>query len=265
MGSAMRKTTRIDMHVHTKGSDGFGTPKDIAAAVVRAGLDGLCITDHHCTHTAEGLRVAKACRERGLLVFRGCEYSTAQGHLLVYGVDVADLHLGRYPQMQAVVDEVDHRGGVCIPAHPYLGYKRHLGDTVLDISWVPAIEVANGQCAYRDPHPNTLAVAAATKGRLAGTGGSDAHRPADVGLTYTKFSGRIDCEREFLELLRMGHCQAITSRKRVRVRAKRYKVATLSRREDWSPAEGQDFSDSRLVGKVSLSVKSHRTFEGSIP
>ena len=211
----MRKTTRIDLHTHTRGSDGSGTPEGIAAAAVEAGLDAVCITDHHLTYTKESLEVAKALRRAGIMVFHGCEYSTAQGHLLIYGVNVEDLGLGFYPDMQETIDEVVRRGGVAIPSHPYQGYKRFLGDRVHELTNIPAIETANGQCTYRCPHNNKKAVKAASEMGVQTTGGSDAHVARSVGLTYTEFQGIITCEQEFLEALWEGEYKAVTSRKRV--------------------------------------------------
>ncbi len=210
-----RKTTRIDLHVHTRGSDGHGTPKQIAQAAVDAGLDGICLTDHHSTHNAENLKVATACRAMGLVVIHGSEYSTAQGHLLVYGVDFEELQMGFYPEMQDVIDEVNRRGGAAIPAHPYKGYKHALRDDVKNLRGVRAYEVANGQVTYQCSANNTKAVKAAESKNKLGTGGSDAHWVSGIGLTYTEFQGRITNEKEFLNALKRGQFRAITSRKRV--------------------------------------------------
>jgi len=218
------KTTKLDLHIHTKGSDGFGTPKQIANSAVAAGLNGVCITDHHKTYTPEGLKVAEACREAGLLVIHGCEYSTAQGHLLIYGVNVEDLRLGFYPEMQNVIDEVNRRGGVCVPSHPYKGYQRCLQDRVKKLKGVRAYEVANGQCCYQCPEINKKALAAVKAKRKLGTGGSDAHSPLDIGLTYTEFEGEITCEREFLNALKKGQYRAKTSRKKVSQRRRCYQA-----------------------------------------
>lgn len=215
MMTTTRKTTKIDLHTHTRGSDGIGTPEQIVKHALAAGIDGICLTDHHKTYTPESLEVAAALRKAGLLVIHGCEYSTAEGHLLVYGVNIEDLKLGFYPEIQTVIDEVNRRGGVCVPAHPYKGYKRRLEDEVKKLRGVRAYETANGQCTYQKPEANRKAVRAAQdKGKL-GTGGSDAHNPRDIGLTYTEFQGIITCEREFINAMKRGQFRAVTSRKRV--------------------------------------------------
>jgi predicted metal-dependent phosphoesterase TrpH len=221
-----RKTTKIDLHIHTRGSDGMGSPKDIVKYALAAGLDGVCLTDHHFTYTPESLDVAAALRGAGILVIHGCEYSTAQGHLLVFGVNIEDLKLGYYPDMQKVIDEVNRRGGVAIPAHPYKGYRRRLENQVKRLRGVRAYEVANGQCTYQKPSANAQAVKAAKETRKLTTGGSDAHNPRDIGLTYTEFQGVITCEYEFIQSLKQGQFRAVTSRKRVEAElSRRYSLA----------------------------------------
>lgn len=211
-----RKTTRIDMHVHTRGSDGLGTPEEIARYALRAKLDGICITDHHVTYTAEGLEVARALRQSGLLVFHGCEYSTAWGHLLIYGVNVEDFKWGYYPDPRKVISEVNAAGGLCVPAHPFKGYKRRYGDRVKLLGASAGIEVANGQCTFQNPTANKQAVSVAETHCFNTFGGSDAHNPRHVGFCYTRFDAVIQTEVELLRAMRTYKgCKAITSKKLV--------------------------------------------------
>ena len=111
--------TRADLHSHTRGSDGTSTPAQIALAAKQAGLHILCLTDHHTNETDEVHKVADALRGVGVLPIIGCEYSTQQGHLLIYGIDVPAKAYGMYPDMQAVIDDVNALGGCCITPHPY--------------------------------------------------------------------------------------------------------------------------------------------------
>lgn len=211
----MRTTTRIDMHVHTRGSDGWGSPEAIRDAALAADIDGLCLTDHHLTMTKESVEVAACCREAGLLVFHGCEYSTEWGHLLVYGVNIAELKPSRYPPMQEIINRVTDAGGVAIPSHPYHGYKRMLGENVARLRRVRALEVANGQRAVLTPAVNQKALREARRRRLWGIGGSDAHDPTWVGLAYTEFQGIIETTHDLLRALKRGTFRAVTARTRV--------------------------------------------------
>ena len=223
-----RKNTKIDMHVHTRGSDGWGQPEEIAQRAVEAGLDGICIADHHLTHTAESLDVAHACRQAGLLVFHACEYSSAWGHMLVYGCNVEDLGLGFYAHPQTVINKAQWAGGLCVPAHPYKGYRRTYGERWKQLTGIVGIEVANGQCAVQTPHYNQQAKAA-TQG--AGFGGSDAHNPDFIGACYTQFEGAIETYAELLAAMKdPKRFKAITAQKLVKKLKARRAVA-------WKPAK----------------------------
>lgn len=228
-------STKIDMHLHTKGSDGWGTPVEIAAMAALTGMDAICITDHHKTWTKEGDKVAKACEREGVTVFRGCEYSTDSGHVLIYGVDVGDLKFGFYEPVQKVIDAVLERGGVVIPSHPYKGYQRTLGDKVKALQGLRHIEVLNGQCCYQAPEANQAARKAAQAMKVYGIGGSDAHDPRGIGLAYTVFPGTIRTEGQFLRALQRSSCLPVLSRKRLglmrgvhRENPKRPKSSTLN-------------------------------------
>ena len=208
------------MHVHTRGSDGWGTPDEIVQYAQRARLDGVCLTDHHVTYTPESLEVAKALRKAGLLAFHGCEYSTSMGHLLVYGVSAESLDFGYYPHPQAVIDSVSDAGGICIPAHPFKGYKRAYCESVIELKGIPGFETANGQCTYQNPMANQKAAVLSGNHYLRSFGGSDAHNPQDVGLTYTLFQGIIRHEKDLLKAIRDSRTRAVTSKKLVHSRIK---------------------------------------------
>lgn len=231
----MRKTTKIDMHLHTRGSDGLGSPKQIAKAAKAAGLDAICITDHHRTYTLEGLAVANECRAHGIRVFHGCEYSTDDGHLLIYGVDVEELELGRYPPMQRVIDAVNAAGGVAVPSHPYKGYKRLLGDAVYSMEGLAGIEVANGQVAVANPSQNADAKAAAKSLELAQLGGSDAHVARNIGTCYTVFRGVIETTNDLVAAIKSGKCKAVVNRKKVTDGAKAWARRVAARKVENTP------------------------------
>lgn len=80
---------RIDLHTHSRVSDGTDTPTELVRAAVRAGLDVLAITDHD---TAAGWdEAAAAADEAGIELVRGMEISTRHHgrgvHLLAYEPD----------------------------------------------------------------------------------------------------------------------------------------------------------------------------------
>lgn len=77
---------RIDLHTHSRASDGTQTPRELVQAAAGAGLDVLAITDHD---SADGWdEAAAAAYDHGIELVRGMEISTRhQGagvHLLAY-------------------------------------------------------------------------------------------------------------------------------------------------------------------------------------
>ncbi len=93
---------RIDLHTHSRASDGTDTPAGLVRAAAEAGLDVLAITDHD---TADGWAEAQAAADEvGLTLVPGMEISTrlrGRGvHLLAYFPDPG------YPPLAAELDRV---------------------------------------------------------------------------------------------------------------------------------------------------------------
>ena len=76
----------IDLHTHThllSPCSGLSL-LELVELSRAAGLDGLCLTEHDAMWSAEDL--ARVGDSTGFLLLRGVEVSTAQGHVLVYGL-----------------------------------------------------------------------------------------------------------------------------------------------------------------------------------
>jgi len=90
---------RIDLHTHSRASDGTQTPAELVTAARAAGLDVVALTDHDTT--AGWDEAATAAREVGMTLVRGTEVSArARGvsvHLLSYLQD---------PEHPALADEL---------------------------------------------------------------------------------------------------------------------------------------------------------------
>ncbi|MDR0953746.1 MAG: PHP domain-containing protein [Elusimicrobiota bacterium] len=86
----------IDLHAHTKFSDGTTTPSEVVYAYLKAGVQMMSITDHD---TLEALpAAAQKAKEHGMLFINGVEISTQENdhlHILGYNID---------PQNQALQD-----------------------------------------------------------------------------------------------------------------------------------------------------------------
>jgi predicted metal-dependent phosphoesterase TrpH len=147
-----------------------------------------------------------------IMVLRGVEFSAAEGHCLVFGVDTDALAL-KYAPVLDLIRAVNERGGVVIPSHPFRP-GTSLGDLVLRLNGIPAIEGYNGNNMH---HFNERAIVAARERGIAHTGGSDAHEPRDVGSCFTEFDDRVTYEN-FIDRLKQGRYRGIDVRKISRAR-----------------------------------------------
>jgi predicted metal-dependent phosphoesterase TrpH len=193
---------KVDLHVHTiLGGDSHIQPDELVTRALEVGLDAVCVTEHHSYALSEP--VQEISRETNFPIFRGTEYRAVEGHLLVFGVKVEKSELFPGLPMQFAVDWVNGRGGVAIPAHSYqkdmMGLS--LGDRVLDLKHLIALEVINGSATSEE---NRRALEAATQLGVKGIGGSDAHGLHGLGKVYTLFPNPIGTEEDLILALRCG-------------------------------------------------------------
>jgi 3',5'-nucleoside bisphosphate phosphatase len=134
---------RIDLHTHTRASDGTHTPAELVREAAAQGIDVLGLTDHD---TAEGWAEAAAtAAEVGLTLVRGIEISTIhQGrgaHLLAYLPDPDYPPLVRH--LRKILDGRSSR----VPA--MLERLRSVG---VDIDIADVRRAADGTAATGRPH-----------------------------------------------------------------------------------------------------------------
>jgi hypothetical protein len=193
---------RIDLHVHTSfGGDSLIQPQELVPLSRSAGLDAVCVTEHHSYFLSEPLESIS--RTSGFPILRALEYHAAEGHLLIFGLKVGPGDLPRGLPMQRALDWVHGRGGVGVPAHPYqrglLGGS--LGDRVLGLAGLLALETLNGSVS---PTENQRAVDAAGRLGVPGIGGSDAHGPGVLGRVYTVFPAPVLTSDQLVLALKAG-------------------------------------------------------------
>jgi len=190
---------KIDMHVHISENDHYidDTVKYISEAK-RKGLDGFCITDHDAV--ALGKEAEAIGREYDFLVLVGCEYSSCDGHLLIYGLG-DDEYVKTLKTAQEIIDAVG-KSGIVIPSHPFSHSFISLRDGIYNINGLVALEAINGSC---ERYMNDMAIDAQKRLEIKGIGGSDAHCSRKVGNAYTVFEKEIRTVAELLEELRNGN------------------------------------------------------------
>lgn len=197
----------IDAHCHTRYSyDNWLEPRDLVRRAKSIGIDAVCITEHYSYEASEP--VERIGREEGLLVLRGVEIATDRGHLLAYGIEDDSWNgWGRdnYLPLMEVIERVNEKGGICIPAHPFreIGLASLL-EGLLDLQGIAAVESHNGGNSDSD---NALALRAAEHMKLPTLGGSDCHKVGAVGRCATEFARPVASMDDFIAQVRAGACR----------------------------------------------------------
>ncbi|MFI5294907.1 MAG: PHP domain-containing protein [Thermodesulfovibrionales bacterium] len=199
---------KIDLHVHSKYSgDTDSEPEESVIRAVELGLNGIAFTEHYSYEASEPVEALKEKYRDAITIFRGVEFSSEEGHCLIFGVDT-DMLLGPHAPIEEVLNIVNRAGGIVIPSHPYRR-GNSLGEKVLTLPGLCAIEGFNGAnpAAF-----NEKAVETAEDLGIPYTGGSDAHEPGEVGSCFTGFTERID-HNNFITLLKRGNYRGVDTRK----------------------------------------------------
>jgi predicted metal-dependent phosphoesterase TrpH len=189
---------RVDLHTHTMWSgDSTTTPEEMVAAVVDAGLDVVCITDHNAIRGALELADRLPCR-----VIVGEELRTHAGEII--GLFLTDhVPFGLTPEDAA--RRIRDQGGLVYVPHPFDPMRRNMNGAALAAlvagGWVDAVEVFNAKTSLA--HLNEAAVAFAAEHGLAAGAGSDAHVPDALGAAYVEMPDFTDAA-SFLTALRAG-------------------------------------------------------------
>lgn len=195
----------VNLHMHTRYSDGSGLHRDIAAAAMRAGLDAVIVTDHNVlVKDFEGYHRDGSKR---VLMLIGQEVhdqarDPQRNHLLIFGANRDLATLADDPQ--TLINAVRDAGGICFIAHPYDPEAPLVNETNIDwVNWevggYTGIELWNhfsefklvvtswGRAVFhaffpkfygRGPIPGTLQKwdeLLVSGQRVAAIGGSDAH------------------------------------------------------------------------------------------
>ena len=145
----------INLHMHTRYSDGSGSHQDIADAALEAGLDAVIVTDHNLLvlehegyYTQDGQKVLLLVGEE----IHDQERVPGKNHLLVFGVD-QEL-AGEAKNTQQLITKVQKAGGLSFLAHPVdpaapLFNQNDYSWEDWDISGYTGIELWNGFSEFK--------------------------------------------------------------------------------------------------------------------
>jgi 3',5'-nucleoside bisphosphate phosphatase len=134
---------RIDLHTHSRASDGTDSPADLVRAAATAGVDVLAVTDHD---TSDGWAEAtEAAHETGVTLVPGMEISTRHRgrgvHLLAYLPDPS------YPPLAEELQRVLRGRAGRVPA-----MLERLNALGIEISADDVRRAADGTAASGRPH-----------------------------------------------------------------------------------------------------------------
>ena len=109
----------VNLHMHTRYSDGSGTHKDIAQAAMGAGLDAVIVTDHNVL--VQGVEGYYRSGPRRVLLMVGQEVhdqsrNLQKNHLLVFNANRDVSAFAQDPQR--LIDTVREAEGLSFIAHP---------------------------------------------------------------------------------------------------------------------------------------------------
>jgi hypothetical protein len=215
--------TMIDMHVHTRYSDGLNSIHTMAQRAVELGI-GIAVTDHNEIRGA--LEIYK---NPDVLTIPGIEITSREGsHLLVYfyeaeslerfyRVDVAPyMGVGVMSSLSISMEEIIERSrkyrSVVVFAHPYCAAytgvcnlqfpKARLDNLMAAVDGVEVINAGNLnkwnlQCAVLGFNLNKAV-----------TGGSDAHALNHLGRAVTYMAGDVDRET-FLDAVKESRVRVV--------------------------------------------------------
>lgn len=205
------KYYRFELHCHTFHSDGSFSPEELVEAALKAGLDGIALTDHNTTSgVAETVRYGE---KYGMAVIPGIEWTTFYGHVTVLGGHSRVDWLSVTPDnVTEKIEQARSVGDVCILAHPYrVGYPVCTGGmnefpesifSVLDGYEAVSEDVFKPTNRRQTEEYFRLI----NEGhRIAAVYGRDWHRPSDIRYAVTELGieGALNAENA-LEAIRRG-------------------------------------------------------------
>ncbi len=145
----------LNIHMHTRFSDGTGTHQDIGEAAASVGIDAVAVTDHNVlVQGKEGFIYRDGHR---VLMMVGEEIHNQdllpqKNHLIVIGADRELAHLAH--DLELLLDGVAKAGGIAFLAHPDDPEALSVGETAItweewEIDKFHGIEIWNGLSEFK--------------------------------------------------------------------------------------------------------------------
>ena len=204
-----KKRYKVNLHMHTKLSDGFLAPAEAMARYKQAGYDAVALTDHWY--------YGKEQEFDGMLVLSGGEFNTRtfdcrQGVFHIVGVGTRyepSVTLSSSPQK--IIDEIHAAGGLAILAHP--AWSLNTVEHFASLSGIDATEIYNsvsGVHESRRPDSSLIVDILASQGHVYPLiAADDTHYYDNDDCQSWIMVEAEECTREaIIEAVRQGNCYA---------------------------------------------------------
>jgi len=206
----------IDLHTHTKSLswDSFLTPDDLIERAKRAGIDGICLTEHDFFWEPE--KALELGRRHNFVVIPAVEINTEDGHVLCYGLEKYVYGMHRWPELAG---HVQRAGGAMIAAHPYRRQMPWDAKTAGDFTsglekaasnpayaLCAGIEVINGRGRQIE---NEFSQALCERLDMPSCASSDSHNLTDVGRCATEFQRNVRDLDDLIVELKAGRFRPV--------------------------------------------------------
>lgn len=192
---------KFDLHMHTArhSPDADTDPFDLVRAAIKAGLDGIVITEHDFLWPQEELDELRAAAPQ-LVILAGVEVTGRGGDMLCYGV-TDPFAVPRGISWGELTREVHKQGGACVAAHPNRWnqpFEKLLKEQKPELD---GIEVMSNNM---DPPLRAKAAELLKKyPQFAQLGNSDSHQPETVGVCYTDFDADIRTNADLVAAIKV--------------------------------------------------------------
>jgi predicted metal-dependent phosphoesterase TrpH len=191
---------KFDLHMHTArhSPDADSDPFELVQAALKAGLDGIVLTEHDYMWTEDELEELRAAAP-GLVILAGVEVTGRGGDMLCYGVSDPSA-LPRGIEWSKLTREVHRQGGACVAAHPNRWgqpFEKLVREQMPELDGIEVMS-NNMDADLRRRAAELLA----KYPHFAQLGNSDSHQPATVGCCYTDFDAEIRTSADLVAAIR---------------------------------------------------------------
>ncbi|ARM76542.1 PHP-associated domain-containing protein [Acidianus manzaensis] len=178
---------KIDLHVHTKYSDGKEEPQTMINYAKKQGII-IAITDHD---TSKGIS-----NEIKNQVIPGEEVTTQFGHVVI----LCNFPPNPPKEIKSLIDYAHENSCLVFPSHPFDIFRKGIGEHVFEYKF-DAIEIFNSKAPK---NANEKAYQASKDLKLPGFANSDSHVKEALGSAYNEIElNEFDID-DILEILRKG-------------------------------------------------------------